>query len=162
MVLDMNDLGAETTTIFNMYILDFPTFYVLINILTVIEHLLYMIEDVSWSEKIHVNSLVYSTGVHLFSKQSEQRLDVSMQFGCTGLMLQTISITINGQVEKRNQFCCATHTIKHSPCLQAKLSPNLSNGSLFALVQQCLLMKSLDTQTSVIGKYETFLLISRK
>ena len=47
-------------------------------------------------------------------------------------------------------------------CLKVKPSPMLSSGLLFALVQQCPLMKSLDMWTSTIGRSEISLVISRE
>ena len=47
-------------------------------------------------------------------------------------------------------------------CLKVKPSPMLSSGLLFALVQQCPLMKSLDMWTSAIGRSKISLVISRE
>ena len=58
----------------------------------------------------------------------------------------------------QNQLPPATY----QQCLRVKPSLNLSSGSLFVLVQQRPLMKSLDTWTSAIGRSEVSLLISRK
>ena len=47
-------------------------------------------------------------------------------------------------------------------CLKVKPSPMLSSGLFFTLVQQCLLMKSLDLWTSAIGRSKISLIILRE
>jgi len=57
---------------------------------------------------------------------------------------------------------CTTALCYVPPCLEVKPSPMLSSGLLFALVQQCPLMKSLDLWTSAVGRSEISLVISRE
>ena len=65
------------------YLFYFPIFMPWPHILVMIERLVYEFECVSRPGKIHVHSLVCSTGAWIFLGPSEQCLDVNVQFGWT-------------------------------------------------------------------------------
>ena len=66
-------------------------------------------------------------------------------------------VTINGR-----SWNLPFTTVSPPQWLEVNLSQKPSSGPSFVLVQQCLLMKSLDTQIPVIAKFAISLLISRK
>ena len=74
------------------------------------------------------------------------------------------AISLNGSwfskcYHKQNQV---ELTVSPPQWLGVNLSLKPSSGPSFVLVQRCLLMKSLDTQTLVTAKFATSFLISRK